>query len=373
MRWTFSSGILYARRVPITSPGGVSTLALILMLVCLVLVTPLHSAPVTPAQSPGTTALACTVSGEASNATVDVIGGHVAGKGWLESEEAKGLMKPGDRLTLCALEAGVLGSVTLSDDGSVQSEQPIDAGPIWGLSYKARISIPSDKQDAYAKAKSLRHGVCAMDLVSVWSKTSSRPSWVAGQLLPGALSEDSEYRDLLTSWLRSRLRGAPDVTNVELDDAVRADINGDGRDEVFLSFRCTAHWSYTEDDVDESAEGHITPGPHSLGLDYGYWQTQEDDHSSERICYRQEDPHSSRKFFSFLVMRHLPRGQSKVETIVLDKCPCRGFWVIGFCDLDGDGTAEVITRGGGQDYTGAKLFHWDGKRFHVVDGWGAGA
>lgn len=322
------------------------------VLASLPLLLPLRGAPVAAPESPEVAALACTVSGEGSDANVHVIGGYVAGRGWLESEQTKGLMKAGDRLTLYALEAGTLGDVILTSDATVGSERPADPVAYRGLSYNARIRIHPDKQEAYAKAKRLRHSIWKMDMVAVWSKADPRPPWIVAQLLPGALTEHSEYRALLADWFRSRHVDAESVTGISIEQAVRADINRDGRGEVLLSFLCEAHWE----------EGRLDP----RDFDSDHGRAGED-------CFNNELGRPEDRYFSFLVMRCLPGDARQVETAVLHNSPaCRTLWVIGFCDLDGDGTAEVLTRAAGRDYDGAQLFHWDGERFHELDGYGAG-
>jgi hypothetical protein len=263
-------------------------------------------------------------------------------------------MNKGDRLALYALETGVLGDVTLTSDVSVGSERPIDPVGYWGLSYEARITVPPGKQAAYEKAKALRRDMWAVDMVAVWHEDDPEPTWVVGQLLPGAASEDSEYRDLLAGWLRARHPDAEEITSMRIEQAVKADINRDGRDEVFLSFRCSVRWRDTE-------EGRADP----RAFDSGRGRADDD-------CFLKETGRPESRHFSFLVMRHLPGDARQAETVVLDNCPCRTLWVVGFCDLDRDGTAEVITRAQGVDYSGAQLFHWDGERFHELDGYGAG-
>lgn len=71
---------------------------------------------------PKVTALVCSFTpGDASWSEPDgvyVVGGCVAGKGWIEGGKATGLLHKGDRLSLCALEARSLGHVVLtSSDG----------------------------------------------------------------------------------------------------------------------------------------------------------------------------------------------------------------------------------------------------------------
>jgi hypothetical protein len=284
-----------------------------------------------PSQAAPTSALVCTLRVEEGDTTVDVVGGHVAGRGWVASEEAKGLLKKGDRLTLYALEAGVLGEVILTSDECVESEQPVDGGAVWGLSFKGRIVIPPGKREAYAKAQKVRGDLWHMDMVALWVEAAPEPPLLIGELLPGAREKSSEYHKIVADWLRYRGVAQDELGRMEIEQAVRADIDRDGVAEVFLAVHCAAWWGPTA------------------------------------------DGRSDQKYFSYLLMRRLPRGASSVETVILDDNAWRSLWVVGFCDLDGDGRAEVVTQGHGVDYIGAQLFHWTGSGFQLVNGWGAGA
>src|SRR5574340_1538386 len=50
-------------------------------------------------------------------ATFNVIGGYVAGKGWMAGERAKQLIHRGDRVLLSPAEVGAGGEIELTDSG----------------------------------------------------------------------------------------------------------------------------------------------------------------------------------------------------------------------------------------------------------------
>jgi len=282
---------------------------------------------------PKVTALVCTIWPwvETGKPELTVVAGPVAGTGWVGGEDAEGLMHKGDRLTLYALETGVLGEVVLTSAGKLDSEfhQPIGAGD--GVSYEARIGIPPRRRQAYERARQRRGQLNeageAMSLLAAWSPKAPAPRWVAGELLDRT---NSEYRKVIGDWLSARGVPAEVIASVEITQIARADINGDKRAEVFLSF-------HTPDTI--TFEGH------------------------ER---------ATKKTFSYLLMRYLPPHSRRVKTVVVADDANFVEWVEGFCHLDADGVAEVITHWTAYESDGVDLKRWVGGRFIEVGGHGWG-
>jgi len=308
----------------------------------------LHAQAKTRAEAPKGTALAGSISlwnSKPSDRDFDlaIIGGPVAGKGWVKSEGAKALLEKGDRLSLYALEAGEIGTATLTSGGALDSEKPPDGGESWGLGFKARLTIPEARKAPYEKAHKLRQtdfdNYVDLPVLAAWTRDGSKPQWVSGELLVGQRAKESTYWEAAADWLRTKGVPQKDIDGMQIKQVVRADINRDGRHEIFISLGCAATWGYRQEDLKAS----------------GY-----------------DDETASRVFYSYLLIRRLRPGSEQVETLILDDEPWRSLYVCGFCDLDRDGTAEVIVSGSGIDWSGSMLYHWDGKRFQAVEGWGGG-
>ncbi len=286
------------------------------------------------AESTSAYSIVGTISFYEEAAAVQIVAAFVPGKGWLESEDALGLLHQGDRLSLYALERGLLGEVVLTSEGRLKSEEHVGPGASRGLYYRARVEVLPEKHNEYEAARKLREiDWWQVDLVAASADDSRAVRWVKATPLPGACERGSPHHAAVADWLRSR--GIPDagIEGTEIIQAVRADVDGNGQDEVLLSIRCA--W---------------------------YWTNEDGDMEGKELAY--------------LVVRRIMPGTAGVETLVLHHSydyGWRSLLVCGLQDLDGDGWAEVITRGQGVDYGGAQLFHWDGRRFAEVNGWGGGA
>lgn len=233
-----------------------------------------------------------------------VIGAHVAGKGWLTSEKAVGLMHRGEELTVYRLTEGRIGTAKLTNDGALNSDFS------QGLWYKSQSSVG----DGLA--------------IVVWhSLGSAPPKWFTVEELS---SGNTVYRQIICDWLRKKGVTSKIIEAVVVEQIVRADLNRDERDEVFLSFR--------------------TPNTPGLG-----WI-----------------PKATKDTFSYLLMRYLPRGSRQARTATIEDFPNVVHKVTALCDLDGEGWAEVATHASGVDVWGSDLHHWTGKRFRRVGRWGGG-
>jgi len=275
---------------------------------------------------PKVTALVCSVDVH-GKPWVAVIGGPVAGKTWVDSEEAKGLMHEGDRLSLYALGADILGQVVLTSKGRLGSEEE-DSFEEYGLFFDAQVNVAPGKQEAYMKAKEVAEKRILPHMLAVWSSKGFKPRWLVGEVLN---PENRAYRRVIADWLARRGVPSDVIGKVVAEQVVRADIDGDKRNEVFLSFRS------------EDAPRWLQPGE------------------------------SKKRTFTYLLMRYLPPKSQHVKTIVIAYDQPGINVVAGFCDLDGDGRAEVITELNGVDVWGATLYRWLGSRFEEAGGWGGGA
>ncbi len=85
------------------------------------------------------------------------------------------------------------------------------------------------------------------------------------------------------------------------------------------------------------------------------------------------DDIAKKKFYSYLLMRSVDRrGRVKTTAVGSDSWLQYSSQIIGLCDLDHDGWAEVVTTGGGIDAADTTLFHWNGHRFLKGGGYGWG-
>jgi len=269
---------------------------------------------------PKVTALVCSFNpGDAQwppEPHVYVVGGCVAGKGWIEGGKATGLLHKGDRLSLCALETSSLGHVVLtSSDGGKGGY-----GGITVLAFPVKVRIPPQKKAAYAKARKHR-----LYMLAAWNPQGRAPRWITGRILD---KDSSRYRKVIADWLRRR--GIPEdvINKVVIEQVVLADINRDGHNETFLSF-------YTAGMAPEAFEP------------------------------------PSKRTFSYLIMRYRPPRSRDPKTVVV-QYDTLVHDVAGFCDLDGDGWAEVITGSDTGESGGDDLHHWVGDRFETLKGWRAG-
>jgi hypothetical protein len=275
----------------------------------------------TRSRPPGrATVLGRTTWDDRDNSTsLQVIAGWTARHGWRDSEGTRGLMHKGDVLSLYQLGVGEIGTLRLTDRGVVGSEQEdIGEGETYGIEFSAAASVT---RGVWAKQ---REG----PLLAAWhSAGSPEPRWAPGRELE---PKHATYRKVIADWLRAKGVSQATIDTVEVTQIVVADVNGDGKDEVFLSF--------------------ATP-------------------QGTRI----DATRATKRAFSYLLMRYVPKGKSTVKTVVLARDYTVDYSIAGFCDLNGDGWAEVASdETGVSDYTGTCLYHWTGRGFKRVNGWGWG-
>jgi hypothetical protein len=278
-------------------------------------------APAKSAKPPAATALVGWMAGGADDADIGVVGGPVAGRGWVGGEQAKGLMHHGDRLALYGMESGPIGSATLTNDGILWSQNP-DNARARGLEYQATWRVAPGK-DKLADRE---------PLLAVWHAPGSpEPRWVRAKVLS---PKSRAYREIASRWLRGQGATKEAIEGFRIEQLVQADVNQDGREEVFLSL----HW------FDQYAV-----------------------FSSGDIHYEVASPHAT-KGFSYLLMRYLPRGSRRPRTVVVEGETCDVHRITGLCDLDCDGWAEVVTEQTAYEDFGKRLYHWTGRGFRAIQG-----
>jgi hypothetical protein len=252
-----------------------------------------------------------------------VIGGVARGRGWLSSERARGLAQPGDEVTVGDLQTGLVGRGRLTSQGRLGSEEAPSQWGMRGLWYDVQL-------DARAEKRLTREGKRAANapsLLAAWhSPSSPAPRWVRGVVLD---PRSRVYRKIITDWLAMRGVSPRVMQTVDVSEVVKADVNRDGRDEVFLAF-------------------------HTPDVSYP------------------TRAHSTATSFSYLIMRHAASHSRRVRTVVIEDRPNSIHALSGLCDLDGDGWAEVVTTSWATDACGTTLHHWTGRRFESVEGWGGG-
>ena len=310
----------------------------------------------TPEEAAPAAALVCTVEewgGEPPVWVIWVIGGVIEERAWVDSDEVKVLMhegeelsgrramegrirpeenllmQKGDRLTVYALESGVVGEAVLTNDGEIYA----GVEGLHGIRFEAKVEMREG-----GGARGARKMPCPWtddpawmlerSLLASWSRDCKEPRWIRGETLD---PNGKVYRGIVEGWLKER--GVPDevLGKVMIQQIVRADFDGDKQQEVFLSF--------------------LTPEV--------VWPSDE----------RREH------VFSYLLMRDLDRASGEVRTVEMaggsrEQRFTSGytFWVDGFCDVDRDGRAEVIVHAAYYEGEGVDLYRWDGKTFEVESG-----
>lgn len=273
-------------------------------------------------KAPGAAALLGTLEGWRDGGLL-VIGGVAKGRGWLSGERARDLARKGDPIAVYDLQAGLIGRARLTSDGKLSPDEVPSREFVYGGCYDVRLDADLHKQLSNAS----EWGGNGSTPVGVWHSSSNpEPRWVKAALLD---AKNRAYREIISDWLAAKSVRRAVIAKVVVDQIVRADINGDKRDEVFLAFR--------------TPEMVFPTGRRS-----------------------------TKTAFSYLVMRYLPKGARRARTLVLEDWADFVHSVIGICDLDRDGRAEVATTSSGIDVCGTSLHHWVAGRFRKVYGWGAG-
>ncbi len=288
-------------------------LSLLLLLVAL----PVIAKPAAPKAAPKPAAAICDVTtDEKGESTLTVIAA-LDGERWLDSERAEGLLREGDRLPLYTQQGTPVGQVTLKNGGRLRSEAKELEPEGEALQFQASVQPSSGLTKATTDRMATRF--------ATWSRGLPPPRWVRWTELPKP-AKDSPYWRVAEDWIRSRKLPARALETLEFVQATRADVNGDGKDEVFLSF---AGYSGAEGD----------------------WQ-------------------NSKPYSCFLMRRVLPGG--RIETVVIDDTSYDNYSVkiAGLCDVDHDGWAEVIASVHGVDLWFVRLYRWNGRRFVTMGVYG---
>lgn len=258
---------------------------------------------------------------EEGESTLTVIAA-LDGKRWLSSEDAVGLLHQGDRLPLYSPQGSPLGQVALTNGGRLMSQAKDSIGE--ALQFQASVQPASGVTAATTAFPATRF--------ATWSKGVPPPRWIRWTELADP-AKGSLYWRVAEDWIRSRKLSAHALETLQFAQAARADVNGDGKDEVFLSFCGFAGGSDAKGDWDEL-----------------------------------QNPYSC-----LLMRRVLPGG--KVEATVLDDNTLSPYSakIAGLCDLDHDGRPELIARLDGIDIMTVLLYHWNGRRFIHLPGYGFSA
>lgn len=245
------------------------------------------------------------------------------GDEWRDSEDAKGILHTGDRLSLYHLTMGAVGELVLGNDGELGSEgdNPTVAR---GLYFRGRAAIRAECRGKLERAD--RSFAEWPNLVAASSSAPSPPRWVQGELLDPA---DPVHRETAIRWLTDRGVAADVLETVILEQVVRADTDGDGSPEIFISLR--------------SPDTPTFP-----------WRGK----TTERT-------------FSYLIAVS-PREGGVATSVVMDSVDTVNC-VAGFCDVNGDGRAEVVTSVHGVDIWGSYLCRRKDSGFEAVGVWGGGA
>lgn len=267
-------------------------------------------APAKSAQPAPVTALVGYPSGGGVLDAVMIVGGCTARRGWVGSEEASGLVRSGDHMSVYTLHAGRVGEVVVTDSGTILSTT--GGHPQYrGLEYATRWqTIPGED-----------HAAGGEPLIAVWhAPRSPEPRWVQATALDAGAQT---YRDTIARWLRQHGRG-DQAQAVQVRQVLRADVNHDGRDDLLLSF----------------------------------------DWVDRRLLPRTEEKAAQ----AYLLLRYLPRGSRTPRIIVVTDRRSETLEVSGLCDLDRDGWAEVVVEDAGHEWAGTWLYHWSGSGFASVMG-----
>ena len=132
---------------------------------------------------------------------------------------------------------------------------------------------------------------------------------------------------------------------VQISQALRVDLDGDGRVEVLLSANSPAWQLY---------EGEIRP----------VYAEKKGDYAMVLVRKLLSDT-DLRTFVLDSVQAQIPKPEDQVPTVVTRR-------IGGILDLDGDGKMEVIVEDWVHEGHGIRVYRWDGKKFAVVLEWGCG-
>jgi hypothetical protein len=249
--------------------------------------------------------------------SLSLVAGYASRGRWLSAERAGPLLHKGTHLDIYSLETGRLGGLTLTNSGARPRSDPPGVAAMWGWDYTATAArdLPTVKADDY---------------VAVWHAPGTRaPRWAKARALSPS---NARYRRIVIAWLKTQCIPKDRCDEVVINQILQVDLNGDGRDEVLLS---VYNW--------------------------------------EALVYPEHPARNSvrKGSYSYVLLHYLPRGATHVRTVVIDRSCTNRQDILGCCDLDGDGWAEVITRDSYPDYFGYQLYHRAGRRYRVVTGCGS--
>jgi len=245
-----------------------------------------------------------------------MIAGTITNRGYCDDIiDAEDFMREGERVSVYDLEAGVLGEATIT--------KVLGAGRE-GFMVGAKPRVAPGQEIRFKRVPRLSWQGPDPLMLAVWVQNGGQPGWVTGKVLDPT---SRVYRPLVVAWLTARDVPPSLANHVVIKQIVRADINGDGRHEVFLSFHSP--------EVPVAVNGE-----------------------------------ASSQSFSYLVMRTVPEQSRDVATVVIDGSPERVHEIRGLCDLDRDGVAEVATEYMPFHHSnapwGMALFRWAGGAFSQV-------
>ena len=244
------------------------------------------------------------------------------GRRWVDSEKARKMLHKGDRLSIFAPATGARGEAVLTDSGHLRSEEPnVGEGEGYGLEFQSSVQLGPDSAEPPEGGGG--------EVLATWTKSGASPHWIKMTALPKP-AKGSAYWRVARAWLRERGWPPRAVETMSIDQILRADVNGNGKEEVFLSLS-----------GDDGRPAHETAG---------------------------------KRYYSYLLMLSADtKGITRTIVVNSDDWAQYSQSIIGLGDFDHDGWAEVITSGGGLDAEDVTLFHWNGHRFVRGGscGWGA--
>ena len=132
---------------------------------------------------------------------------------------------------------------------------------------------------------------------------------------------------------------------VQISQALRVDLDGDGRVEVLLSANSPAWQLY---------EGEIRP----------VYAEKKGDYAMVLVRKLLSDT-DLRSFVLDSIHAQIPKPEDQVPTVVTRR-------IGAVLDLDGDGKMEVLVEDWVHEGHGIRVYRWDGKKFAVVLEWGCG-
>ncbi len=239
--------------------------------------------------------------------SLTIVGGYGPGRGWLASEQAKGLLCEGDRLPAYTLAAGPIATVRLTDNGTAMSRGFTSPFP-YGLVYGAVVQ--------FSRGTTARQR--GDPVTCLWQTPGARAPRRAWAREGDGKSQ--VYRRVAVNWLRQRGISDKAIRRMRVGQVVRADVNHDGRVDTLLAF-----------DWDDDTTLEQNPGAHLL------------------LVYR-------------------PAGSKGERIVQLGNLPLGWFDVIGLYDLDHNGWAEIVVAHFNGEQWGTRLYYHTRRGFAFVKG-----